>query len=156
MLDPTDPMTMSVDFSQEGGAGCWPGAGQIWRTFCFLTKGLLIYYFYNQFRSMSIWSRGMIPASGAGGPGFNPRNGPSFCLCGFFRRIEIFMLVYGGCYVATIPGYHNSPLDFGFFFYILRNVFLLQFGGSLNLLPTITYNYLPLPSHVSRHLFVVA
>ena len=25
---------------------------------------------------MSVWSRGMIPASGAGGPGFNPRNGP--------------------------------------------------------------------------------
>jgi hypothetical protein len=24
----------------------------------------------------STWSRGMIPASGAGGPGFNPRSGP--------------------------------------------------------------------------------
>ena len=25
-----------------------------------------------------VWSRGMIPASGAGGPGFNSRNAPSF------------------------------------------------------------------------------
>ena len=31
--------------------------------------------------SMSAWSRGMIPASGAGGPGFDPRSGP---------RIEIY------------------------------------------------------------------
>ena len=26
---------------------------------------------------LSVWSRGMIPALGAGGPGFNPRHGPS-------------------------------------------------------------------------------
>ena len=25
---------------------------------------------------LSAWSRGMIPASGAGGPGFKPRSGP--------------------------------------------------------------------------------
>ena len=25
---------------------------------------------------VSVWSSGMIPASGAGGPGFKPRNGP--------------------------------------------------------------------------------
>ena len=25
-----------------------------------------------------VWSRGMIPASGAGGPGFNSRNAPCF------------------------------------------------------------------------------
>ena len=25
---------------------------------------------------MSVWSSGMIPALGAGGPGFKPRNGP--------------------------------------------------------------------------------
>ena len=29
-------------------------------------------------KSMSVWSSGMIPALGAGGPGFKPRNGP-FC-----------------------------------------------------------------------------
>ena len=28
---------------------------------------------------MSVWSSGMIPASGAGGPGFKPRNGPIQC-----------------------------------------------------------------------------
>jgi hypothetical protein len=34
----------------------------------------------------SIWSRGMIPASGAGGPGFKPRNGPEENL---FDPVEI-------------------------------------------------------------------
>ena len=28
---------------------------------------------------MAVWSSGMIPASGAGGPEFDPRNGPNFC-----------------------------------------------------------------------------
>ena len=28
------------------------------------------------FASSAVWSSGMIPASGAGGPGFNPRLGP--------------------------------------------------------------------------------
>ena len=27
---------------------------------------------------MAVWSSGMIPASGAGGPGFDPRNSPAF------------------------------------------------------------------------------
>ena len=27
---------------------------------------------------MSVWSRGMIPALGAGGPGFDSRNGPGY------------------------------------------------------------------------------
>ena len=30
--------------------------------------------------NVSTWSRGMIPASGAGGPGFNPRSGPHVLL----------------------------------------------------------------------------
>lgn len=29
--------------------------------------------------TVATWSSGMIPASGAGGPGFNSRSGPYFC-----------------------------------------------------------------------------
>lgn len=40
----------------------------------------------------SAWSRGMIPASGAGGPGFNPRSGPGILRFVannyFFRLVE--------------------------------------------------------------------
>ena len=32
----------------------------------------------DKFYAEAVWSSGMIPASGAGGPGFDPRNSPSF------------------------------------------------------------------------------
>ena len=36
----------------------------------------LLYYTERETAQLSIWSRGMIPALGAAGPGFNLRNGP--------------------------------------------------------------------------------
>ena len=39
---------------------------------CFRGSRVICCYFWR----LSAWSRGMIPASGAGGPGFDPRSGP--------------------------------------------------------------------------------
>ena len=36
----------------------------------------------------SIWSSGMIPALGAGGPEFNPRNGPMIFVIDSWRSIN--------------------------------------------------------------------
>ena len=37
---------------------------------------------------MAVWSSGMIPASGAGGPGFDPRNSPFFFVQRFAFPLE--------------------------------------------------------------------
>jgi hypothetical protein len=41
---------------------------------------------------LSVWSRGMIPASGAGGPGFKSRNGP-FCWTIHFSLSSAWLVV---------------------------------------------------------------
>ena len=47
---------------------------------------------------MSVWSSGMIPALGAGGPGFKPRNGP-------------FLDVLLSCCRLRRGGYPRTQLD---------------------------------------------
>jgi hypothetical protein len=53
--------------------------------------------------SLSAWSRGMIPASGAGGPGFDPRSGP---------RIEIYFAEIHHGRVDDIFRAHNISKEF--------------------------------------------
>ena len=45
---------------------------------------------------LAVWSSGMIPASGAGGPGFDSRNSPTYVFC---------MLVYAYPNVQTDSGW---------------------------------------------------
>lgn len=45
-----------------------------------------------RFATSGVWSSGMIPASGAGGPGFNSRSGPYF----FENRVKILKFINNG------------------------------------------------------------
>ena len=59
----------------------------------------------------SIWSSGMIPALGAGGPGFNPRNGPfDFVQCGdpFHSQFNINTR----CIIWPVPSRHHHDAHF--------------------------------------------
>ena len=55
---------------------------------------------------MACWSSGMIPASGAGGPGFNSQTSPSFLLANSLRDCtsERLMTITMSFKVHTIMG----------------------------------------------------
>lgn len=49
------------------------------------------------FLTKGIWSSGTIPASGAGGPGFNSRNAPTL-----FGLISKFKLIFNNCFNLSV------------------------------------------------------
>ncbi len=59
-------------------------------------------YYFALFTVESIWSRGMIPASGAGGPGFNPRNGPFASILGHLPFASIRSSTISVCEHSTL------------------------------------------------------
>ena len=69
---------------------------------------------------MACWSRGMIRASGARGPGFNSRTGPLFIQVEFYYISKEIEMVYN---ILIMLIYNNCKLDW--FKYFLAEVILL-------------------------------
>ena len=70
-----DSIVVSISACHADDPGSIPGRGVIGK------RKILCLNTVKSWRKVrvAVWSSGMIPASGAGGPGFDPRNSPSLC-----------------------------------------------------------------------------